>query len=154
MYNTTTGVTFTINDDGSITRAGNFDKKSNINVDSSEKPMILKMYLSQDSMECGEQVDFLWDIANGKENVLTISQSGYETSCEIPDSGAITITSDILSDNINITIESSNEIGKVYARKILMVSKRKNEVSGSMAVTIFYLIVGLFILLGIIAKFF
>lgn len=154
MYSTVTGISFKINEDGSITRIGDFGQRQYSNPIGEEKPMILKMYLTQNSMECGDQVDFLWDIVNGDENILIISQGGYETSCEIPDTGKVTITSDILSDDISITIESSNKIGKTCARKILTVAKRKNEVSGSMAVTVFYIVVGLFILFGVIVQFF
>lgn len=149
---TYSGMTFRINEDGSITRTGFYSDFSKSVNNSKEKPQILKMYLSKDHMECGESVVFYWNIENSCKNELTIAQSGYEDTFEIPDTGELNIESDIISHDISLTIHSENESGAVYARKILSLSKRKNEFNGSIAVTIFYIIVFALILTGIILK--
>lgn len=104
-------------------------------------------------MECGESVVFHWSIVNGNKNELTIAQGGYEDTFEIPDTGELNIESDIFYQDISLTIQSKNESGTVYARKILSLSKRKNEFKGSVAATVFYIIVFALIITSIIIKF-
>lgn len=150
---THSGITFRINEDGSITRTGDFvvSTKSANNV--KEKPEILKIYLSKDHMECGETVVFCWSIINSNRNLLTLAQGGHEEMFEIPDTGELNIESDIDHQDILLTIQSENESGKIYARKILSLSKRKNEFQGSVAVTIVYILAFTLIIIGIISKF-
>lgn len=152
-YRTHTGVTFRINEDGSITRTGSYPDFTQSVTNSKEKPEILKMYLSKEHMECGESVVFHWSIVNGNKNELTIAQGGYEDTFEIPDTGELNIESDIFYQDISLTIQSKNESGTVYARKILSLSKRKNEFKGSVAATVFYIIVFALIITSIIIKF-
>lgn len=150
---THSGITFRINEDGSITRTGDFVVSTKLTNNTKEKPEILKMYLSKDYMECGETVIFYWSIQNGNKNSLTFTQGGYEETFEIPDTGELNIESDIDSQDISLTIQSENESGKVYARKVLSLSKRKNEFQGSIAVTVVYILVFVLIIVGIISKF-
>lgn len=126
-FTTSNGITIKINEDGSITQIGSWDYSIGKSSIYSSRPQIAKMYLSKDNLTCGETVQFSWSIIDGEDNTLTIQQGGYESTYNIPSTGEMNISSDILSDNINMTISSKNSIGETNARRTLHVSKKANE---------------------------
>ncbi len=130
-FTTHNGVTIKINEDGSVSRTGSWDFQTRRNEYYQNKPQIAKMYLSSDNLICGDYVKFIWDIIDGEENILTIEQSGYEKSCNIPSSGELNISSDIHSGDMFLTIDSKNSLGRTILRKTIFVKKRKNDVKFS-----------------------
>ena len=109
-FTTKNGITIKINEDGSITQIGSWNYSIGKSSVYSSRPQIAKMYLSNDLLTCGETVQFSWSIIDGEENTLTIEQGGYETVYNIPSTGEMNISSDIISDDIRFTIGSKNDI--------------------------------------------
>lgn len=126
-FTTSNGITIKINEDGSITQTGSWSYSIGKSSIYSSRPQIAKMYLSNEHLTCGETVQFSWSIIDGEDNTLTIQQGGYETTYNIPSIGEMNILSDILSDNISMTISSKNSIGETNARRVLQVTKKANE---------------------------
>ena len=126
-FTTSNGITIKINEDGSITQTGSWDYSIGKTSIYSSRPQIAKMYLSNEHLTCGETVQFSWSIIDGEDNTLTIQQGGYESTYNIPPVGEMNISSDILSDNISMTISSKNHIGETNARRVLQVMKRAND---------------------------
>lgn len=126
-FTTSNGITIKINEDGSITQTGSWDYSIGKSSIYSSRPQIAKMYLSNEHLTCGETVQFSWSIIDGEDNTLTIQQGGYESIYNIPSVGEMNISSDILSDNISMTISSKNHIGETNARRVLQVMKRAND---------------------------
>ena len=128
-YKTSSGISFKINEDGSITKIGSW----NYDVDStkvySSRPQIAKMYLSNDQLTCGDTVYLSCSIIDREECTLTIEQGRYQETYNIPSVGEMNISSDILSDDITLTIGSRNDYGESNSRKTLFVKKRKNDVT-------------------------
>lgn len=154
-YSTSNGLTFKINEDGTITKIGGLDNVSNKDASiDTEKPSISKFYLSSDTLKCGDTILMHWAIEGSVRNVLTLRQGNSEVSDEIPDTGTLNIVSDISTENITIDIESSNDVGKVYARRQVLVNKRdntfKNENSG-FVIAMYWLFIILFSI-GIICR--
>ena len=126
-FTTSNGITIKINEDGSITQTGSWDYNIGKSSIYSSRPQIAKMYLSNEHLTCGETVQFSWSIIDGEDNTLTIQQGGYESIYNIPSVGEMNISSDILSDNISMTISSKNHVGETNTRRVLQVMKRAND---------------------------
>ena len=152
-YTTSSGITIKINEDGTITRMGSWAEKIAKVQTFSDKPQIAKMLLSNDNLTCGDSVTLHWGIIEGKENTLTIEQGGHITMYNIPDNGELNISSDILSDDIQLTIGSKNDIGQTFSRRTLKVQKRGNDVKLTKTASIGQTIVLIIICLAIILKF-
>lgn len=128
-YKTSSGISFKINEDGSITKIGSWNYDVDSTMVYSSRPQIAKMYLSNDQLTCGDTVYFSWSIIDGEECTLTIEQGRYQETYNIPSVGEMNISSDILSDDITLTIGSRNDYGESNSRKTLFVKKRKNDVT-------------------------
>lgn len=158
-YKTSGGITIQINDDGSITQVGSFDCSKSIGHSAiyTSKPQIGKFFLSSDSMKCGDNVDLSWNIIDGEDNTLTIEQGARSQVVEIPNDGSLNIISNLDSNDINFTICSSNDCGKVYARRALHLSKQNIDFKTSKtssAVSIIYCVIMVAAILSVIIDLF
>jgi hypothetical protein len=151
-FTTSNGITIKINEDGSITQIGSWDYKIGKSSIYPSRPQIAKMYLSNEHLTCGETVQFSWSIIDGEDNTLIIEQGGYETMYNIPAVGEINISSDIISDDIYLTVGSKNDYGEVNARKTLRVAKRRNDVKASKSASVIYAIIAIFIFISLIIR--
>ncbi len=145
---------FIINEDGSITRKKYtpIDRPS-YKGEYTSRPTIMKFYCSSDHMTCGEQVKVFWAIQDADEVSVTISQGGYSTTESMPAEGELTLTSNISSDDITITITARNSSGIVSSRKTIALSKRANTVQTNVGATVVLVIVIILVLLKLLLPF-
>ena len=151
-YKTSSGISFKINEDGSITKIGSWNYTDDNAKVYSSRPQIAKMYLSNDQLTCGDIVFFSWSIIDGEECTLTIEQGRYKETYNIPSVGEMNISSDILSDDITLTIGSKNDCGESNSRKTLFVRKRKNDVSVPTATKVVSTIAVIFVTIVILSR--
>ncbi len=145
---------FIINEDGSITRKKCTPiERPSYQGEFTTRPTIMKFYCSSDHMTCGEQVKVFWAIQDSDEVTVTISQGGYSTIESMPAEGGLTLTSNISSDDITITITARNSSGIISSRKMIALSKRVNTVQTNIGATVVYVIVIILVLWGLILKF-
>ncbi len=112
---------FILNEDGSITRKQYTPIKCPSNHgEYSIRPTIMKFYCSSDHMTCGEQVRIFWTIQYTDEVSVTISQGEYSSTESMPAEGELTLTSNIASDDIVITITAKNSSGIISSRKTIV----------------------------------
>lgn len=145
---------FIINEDGSITRKKYTPiERPSCKGEYTSRPTIMKFYCSSDHMTCGEQVKVFWAIQDADEVSVTISQGGYSTNESMPAEGELTLTSNISSDDITITITARNSSGIISSRKTIALKKRVNTVQTNVGANVVYIIVIILILSGLILKF-
>lgn len=151
MSNNTTKFEFIINEDGSITR-NKFAPVKCRDVECSIRPAIMKFHCSSDRMTCGEQVKVFWAVRDANTVSVTIAQGGYSTTEFMPAEGELTLSSNISSEYITITITAKNNSGVVSSRKIIALNKRENTVKTNVVASVVYVIAALFVGLVVILK--
>ena len=154
-FTTSNGITIKINEDGSITQLGSF-RFSNKSDDSSSYlsiPEVQKFIASSNSMKCGESVTLYWSVLNSTDNKLQVKQGNTTTTYNVPATGDLTLKSDLISDDIVLTLESSNSRGTAYARERINVSLKTVNYESSKFATIWSIIGTIAVILGIISYF-
>lgn len=145
---------FIINEDGSITRKKHTAiEHPSCKGEHTSRPTIMKFYCSSDHMTCGEQVKVFWAIQDADEVSITISQGGYSTTESMPAEGEITLTSNISSEDITITITARNSRGVISSRKTIALSKRANTVQTNVGATVIYVIIIILFVFWLITRF-
>lgn len=143
-----------INEDGTITRLGFSSQitseKSNVYT---ERPEILKFYLSSTHLTCGETIKLCWAVSNAQNCFLTIRQGEHDMSSQVEDSGELDLSSNIATDDIIIEINCKNSAGQANLRRTISVKKKKNEVKSNIGATIVTILIIIVITAKIISIF-
>lgn len=151
-FSTKSGLSFTINEDGTILQTGSINLGQYIPKQHTSRPVISKFNLSSNELICGNEVYVSWHLEDSSEAMMTIRQGSRMKEITVPDDGDFIIKSDISSDDIELELSAKNNIGVSTNRKYIKVSKRKNEVKVNVGKSILYWLVSIIFIISFLIK--